>query len=66
MSLKRWTNGGLAPPVTKKHPEMWERRFKQALLGQIDAIFDGTHRPDTSNGGRLFRRYDEHHKPVVP
>ena len=42
-----------APPVTKKHPEMWERRFQQ-LLGQIDAIFDGTHRPDVSNAGVYF------------
>jgi hypothetical protein len=49
-TMEKWE---AAPPATKKHPDVWERRFQQ-LLGQIDAIYDGTHRPDVSNNGLYF------------
>src|ERR1700689_3133422 len=49
-TMEKWE---AAPPVTKKHPDVWERRFQQ-LLGQIDSIYDGTHRPDVSNNGLYF------------
>ena len=41
-----------APPVTKTHPDVWNRNFVK-LLGEIDGICDDT-RKDPTNGGLYF------------
>ena len=61
-TMEKWE---AAPPVTTKHPDLWDRRF-QMILGQIDAIWDGTHRPDVSNGAVYFGDTTEYYESVVP
>jgi hypothetical protein len=49
-TMEKWE---AAPAATKTHPEQWERRFV-SLLGIVDSVCDGTHRPDVSNGAVYF------------